>query len=428
MRGRATPATEHSAIVRAICLGVLFVLAVAPLPAAAMPLSKPEVLRLLQKGVRQDRVVEVVKELGIDFKVTPEVMTELTGAGAGAALIAELMALKPDDAPSVDRPPSPPTAPAPAPASPPVGAAPDTPSPPPVTPSAPSASPAPPTVGAEVGSAILPPPEPPPVPPDPPARPPQIVMPAIPAPPPVPPPPGPPMVASMAPSPPPAPSPAPVASDQPALGPAPTSGGSGRATDPRPVPAVPPVLDPAASPAPAPAPRVGARPAAPTPPPAEPNRRELVKPLLDQAQALAADGDLRGAQELVAKALEIDPGEPEVWKVFKGIEHDVLVRAEGFLTDGQVRRALREFQTIITKNPESAPGHAGMGSALLQLKNYAEAVAALERALALDPGNARYRQTLTRARDLQKASKALERTGQENLQRMLGDQPGKRQP
>jgi len=404
-----TPATAHSAFVRVTCLGALFVLAVAPLPAAAMPLSKPEVLRLLQKGVRQDRVVEVVKELGIDFRVTPEVMTELTGAGAGAALIAELMALKPDDAPSVDRPPSPPTAPAPAPASPPVGAAQDTP-----------------TAGAEVGSAILPPPEPPPVPPDPPAPPPRIVMPAIPAPPPVPPPPGPPMVASMASSPPLVPSAAPVASDQPTPAPAPTSGGSGGAMDPRPVPEVPPVLDPAASPAPAP--RVGARPAASAPPPAEPSKRELVKPLLDQAQALANDGDLRGAQELVAKALEIDPGEPEVWKVFKGIEHDVLVRAEGFLTDGQVRRALREFQTIITKNAESAPGHAGMGLALLQLKNYADAVAALERALALDPGNARYRQTLTRARDLQKASKALERTGQENLQRMLGDQPGKRQP
>jgi hypothetical protein len=414
--GRATPATAHSAIVRVTCLGVFFVLAVAPLPAAAMPLSKPEVLQLLQKGVRQDRVVEVVKELGIDFKVTPEVMTELTGAGAGAALIAELMALKPDDAPSVDRPPSPPTAPAPAPASPPVGAAPDTPNPPPVTPSAPSAPPAPPTVGAEVSSAIRPPPERP-VPPDPPARPLQIMMPAIPAPPPVPPPPGPPMVASIASSPPLVPSAAPVTGDQPTPAPAPTSRGSGGATDPRPVPAVSPVLDPAASPAPAPA-----------PPPAEPNTRELVKPLLDQAQALATDGDLRGAQELVAKALEIDPGEPEVWKVFKGIEHDVLVRAEGFLTDGQVRRALREFQTIITKNPESAPGHAGMGSALLQLKNYVEAVAALERALALDPGNARYRQTLTRARDLQKASKALERTGQENLQRMLGDQPGTRQP
>jgi len=379
-----------------------------------MPLSKPEVLRLLQKGVRQDRVVEVVKELGIDFKVTPEVMTELTGAGAGAALIAELMALRPDGASAADRPPTPPSAPTPAPASPAGGAAQDTPSPPPGTPSAPSASPAMPTVGAEVASAILPPPEPPPVPPDPLARRPQIVMPAIPAPPPVPPPPATPVVASSAPSPPPAPSPVPVSSDPPTPAP------------------VPPVLDPASSPAAAPAPRVGARLAAPTPPPAppaaEPNRWELVKPLLDKAQALANDGDLRGAQELVAKALEIDPGEPEVWKVFKGIEHDVLVRAEGFLSDGQVRRALREFQTIITKNPESAAGHAGMGSALVQLKSYAEAVAALERALALDPGNARYRQTLTRARDLQKTSKTLERTGQENLQRMLGDQPGKRQP
>jgi len=146
-----------------------------------------------------------------------------------------------------------------------------------------------------------------------------------------------------------------------------------------------------------------------------------VRPLLEKAQALAGEGDIRGAQILVAKALEIDPGEPQVWKAFKGIEQDLLARAETLLADGQIPRALREFQFIITTNPESAVGHNGVGMALLQLKNYDEAVAAFERALALDPANVRYRQALTRARSLQRASKALERTGQENLKKMLGD-------
>ncbi|MBI4010908.1 MAG: tetratricopeptide repeat protein [Candidatus Rokubacteria bacterium] len=151
-----------------------------------------------------------------------------------------------------------------------------------------------------------------------------------------------------------------------------------------------------------------------------------MRPLLEKAQTLAAEGDVRGAQMLVVKAMEIDPVEPQVWKAFKGIEQDLLARAETFLADGQLPRALREFQFIITTNPESALGHNGVGLALLQLKNYDEAVAAFGRALALEPGNARYRQALTRARSLQKASKALERQGQQNLKEMIEDQPGKK--
>jgi tetratricopeptide (TPR) repeat protein len=347
-----------------------------------MPLSKPEVLRLLQKGVRQDRVVEVVKELGIDFSVTAEVLSELTAAGAGAALIAELMALRRDEGPPLDRPPAAAAAPGPAP----VAHGPVAPSPAPAPSPAAGAVAAAPIARTEPASAVVPPPEPPAVPPDPPPRmaPPPVAMPAIPAPPPVPPPPAPAVAASI-------PSP------------------------------------PAASSVAEPAPPRSTEGASATPlGPTEAERREQVRPLLDRAQALANDGDLRGAQEAVGRALEIDPGAPEVWRVFKGIEHDVLVRAEGYLGDGQVRRALREFQTIVTRNPESAPGHAGVGLALIQLKSYDEAVVALERALQLDPGNARYRQTLTRARDFLKASKAFERTGQENLQRMLGDQPGKK--
>jgi Tfp pilus assembly protein PilF len=151
-----------------------------------------------------------------------------------------------------------------------------------------------------------------------------------------------------------------------------------------------------------------------------------VKPLLERAQALVQKGDARGAQELVAKAMEIDPGEPEVRKAFKAVEQELLVLAEGYLANGEVRRALRAFQVIIERNPESALAHNGVGLALLQLKSYNDAVRAFERALALDPGNARYRQALTQAQSLEKASRTLERTGQENIQQMLGEPPGKK--
>jgi Tfp pilus assembly protein PilF len=129
---------------------------------------------------------------------------------------------------------------------------------------------------------------------------------------------------------------------------------------------------------------------------------------------------------MVAKAMEIDPGDPSVWKAFKAVEQELLVLAEGYLANGEVRRALRAFQVVIEKNPDSALAHNGVGLALLQLRSYDDAARAFERALALDPGNARYRQALTQARNLQKASKALERTGQENIQQMIGEQPGRK--
>jgi tetratricopeptide (TPR) repeat protein len=151
-----------------------------------------------------------------------------------------------------------------------------------------------------------------------------------------------------------------------------------------------------------------------------------VRPLLERAESLAAEGDVRGAQTLVARAMEIDPGEPKVWKAFKGIEQDLLARAETYLADGQLQRAFREFQFVVRTNPESALGFNGVGLSLLQLKNYDEAVAAFEKALTLDPANARYRQALTRARSLQRASKALERQGRENLKEMIEEPPGKK--
>jgi Tetratricopeptide repeat len=421
---RPCPAAAGRSRGRGLALLAILALLAWPAPAPATPLTKAEVLKLIRRNVQQDRVVAVVRELGMDFVITAEVIEELLAAGAGSTLVEELMALasaKRDVASVTVMPVATPPAPEP----PPVPAASDPP-------------------GGYEGPKSDPPHT---VPPPPPPPEPQAARPGssegtitlVPAPP-VPPPPAPTLdtptpdapgaggVGSAPPRPaatsaPPAPAvvaPAPMAAP---AAPSPEASGSSPAS-PAPAPG-PPVAGPGA---PAPAPRAsesgGAAPVSGRP--EEPSKWEQVKPLLDRAQALAIEGELREAQALVAKALEIDPGEPEVWKAFKGIEHDLLVRAEGFLADGQVRRALREFQLIITRNPESSAGHAGMGLALLQLRNYGEAVLAFERALALDPGNARYRQSLTQAKNLQKASKALERTGQENLQQMLGDQPGKK--
>ncbi len=150
-----------------------------------------------------------------------------------------------------------------------------------------------------------------------------------------------------------------------------------------------------------------------------------MKPLLEEALALAKDAEFRRAQALLVKAMEIDPAEPAVWKAFKEIEQDLLLRAETFLADGQLPRALREFQFVIRTNPESARGHNGVGLVLLDMKSYDDAVSAFERATALDPANARYRQALHETRRLQKASRALEERGKENLKEML-ETPGKR--
>ena len=130
------------------------------------------------------------------------------------------------------------------------------------------------------------------------------------------------------------------------------------------------------------------------------------------------------AKATLAKAMEIDPAEPQVWKAFKEVEQDLLNRAETILADGQLPRALREFQFVIQTNPESARGQNGVGLVLMQLRNYEEASLAFDRALSLDPGNARYLQAQSDARRLQKAAKALEEKGKETVKGMVNEQPG----
>jgi hypothetical protein len=420
-------------------------------PAIATPLTKPEILKLVRRNVQEVRLLAVVRELGIDFRVSSDAADELRAAGASATLIAALRGLSPDEAaavapvppasptvapPVAPREPAPPAAappaapPAPAPAIVAPPAAPPAPVPPPAAPPVAPPAPAPPPVASAPAVTPPPAPTPPGAPPGPPAPSAEPKEPAPRAdagsPPPAPEPPSSPalpraardIIASLVPGPPPPPPPPLAIVGAPAPPPEPA---------PRP-PVAPPAAEPptAAPPAPPPAP-APAPPAAAAPPPADAaSKWEQVRPLLEKAQALAAEGDVRGAQTLVVKAMELDPGEPRVWKTFKGIEQDLLVRAETFLAEGQLPRALREFQFIITTNPESAFGYNGMGQALLQLKNYDEAVAAFEKALVLEPGNARYRQALTRARSLQRASKALEQKGRENLKEMIEDQPGRK--
>ena len=288
-----------------------------PHPATGAPLSKPEVLKLVQKKVHERRLLAVVRELGLDFKLTPEALEELRRAGAGQSLLQALQQFAAGDEPRLGT------------------------SPPPATP-----------------TAAAPPAE----------------------------------------------------SSQPASPPTSAAPTTGDVQVPS-INAEPP--PPSAS-------------AAAPPPPEPPSRWEQIRPLLDKALTMASQSEYRGAQALLAKAMEIDPAEPQVWKAFKEIEQDLLSRAETFLADGQLPRALREFQFVIKTNPESARGQNGVGLVLMQLKNYEEAGQAFDRALVLDPGNARYRQALNDARRLQKAASALEEKGKETVKGMLNEQPGKK--
>ena len=81
--------------------------------APSKPLSKVQVVNLLQGGVAADRVAEIASKRRIDFRVTPETEKELRGAGATPELLETLRGLAP---PPPKPEPAPPTAPPAAPA------------------------------------------------------------------------------------------------------------------------------------------------------------------------------------------------------------------------------------------------------------------------------------------------------------------------
>jgi hypothetical protein len=77
---------------------------------AREPLTKTEVIRLLENGVSTDRVGALAKQYGIAFQLTEDAEKEIRAAGANDELIGMLKALAPTAAP----PPTPPSAAKPA--------------------------------------------------------------------------------------------------------------------------------------------------------------------------------------------------------------------------------------------------------------------------------------------------------------------------
>jgi hypothetical protein len=70
---------------------------------ARKPLSKAEVVELLQNGVPSTRVDELVRAYGITFEITPEIAVELQDAGARDDLIRTLKEIAPKPEPKPDR-------------------------------------------------------------------------------------------------------------------------------------------------------------------------------------------------------------------------------------------------------------------------------------------------------------------------------------
>ncbi len=100
-----------------LVLGLLVTLLFAALcPPSALaqatrePLSRTEVIHLLQGGVAPDRVGALAKDYGITFQVTDDTESQLRQAGANDQLIGMLRALAPKAAAAQPAPTSPPAA------------------------------------------------------------------------------------------------------------------------------------------------------------------------------------------------------------------------------------------------------------------------------------------------------------------------------
>jgi hypothetical protein len=65
----------------------------------AHPLSKAEIMTLLQVGTPSSRIVDLATQRGIGFQLTPQIASELEGAGADSDLIAALNRMHPSETP-----------------------------------------------------------------------------------------------------------------------------------------------------------------------------------------------------------------------------------------------------------------------------------------------------------------------------------------
>lgn len=63
------------------------------------PLTKPELLTLLQAQTPAERITAIARERGLDFRITPDVQGQLQAAGAGPDLVNTLVRLQPNHAP-----------------------------------------------------------------------------------------------------------------------------------------------------------------------------------------------------------------------------------------------------------------------------------------------------------------------------------------
>jgi hypothetical protein len=71
----------------------------APRVISSKPLTRTEVVTLLEVGTPSQKILAVARERGIDFRVTPDIATQLQKAGADRTLLDSLAGLQPNHAP-----------------------------------------------------------------------------------------------------------------------------------------------------------------------------------------------------------------------------------------------------------------------------------------------------------------------------------------
>ena len=99
------------------------------------------------------------------------------------------------------------------------------------------------------------------------------------------------------------------------------------------------------------------------------------EPLLDLAELRARQGRGDDAEDYRHRAREMFGGNPEAL-------HNV---AESLRKEGRLDEAIATYLQVIEIDPESAPGHAGLGIAYYQTENNEVAIDTMTRALELDP-------------------------------------------
>lgn len=74
---------------------------------ATKPLTKSEVITLLQVGTPTEKIERLVKQRGIAFRITPDVSLELSKSGANTRLMDMLNTVQPNHAPVATPPKKP---------------------------------------------------------------------------------------------------------------------------------------------------------------------------------------------------------------------------------------------------------------------------------------------------------------------------------